>query len=124
MMMGENEQNSKKLSLSAARGTVGTQKSWGRTQVWGMSELELFVDQDQIIVNMPDTRLTMTWKASPEPPWLVELPFWTHDDRSAGVSLNEFREMALQVATKKARELGWIPHVTLRPQSSELVATG
>ena len=73
-----------------------------------MSELELHVHDEQIIVNMPETRLTMTYQASLDVPWLVELPFWTCDDRTAPISVNDFRGRAWQAANKKARELGWI----------------
>ena len=73
-----------------------------------MSELELHVRDEQIIVNMPETRLTMTYQASAEVPGLVELPLWTCDDRTAPISVNDFRGSAWQAAEKKARELGWI----------------
>jgi hypothetical protein len=73
-----------------------------------MSELELHVRDEQIIVNMPETRLTMTYQASSEVPGLVELPLWTCDDRTAPISVNDFRGRAWQAAEKKARELGWI----------------
>ena len=56
-----------------------------------MSELELHVHDEQIIVNMPETRLTMTYQASSDAPWLIELPFWTCDDRTAPISVNDFR---------------------------------
>ena len=73
-----------------------------------MSELELHVRDEQIIVNMPETRLTMAYQASSEVPGLVELPLWTCDDRTAPISVNDFRGRAWQAAEKKARELGWI----------------
>ena len=73
-----------------------------------MSELELHVHDEQIIVNMPETRLTMTYQASSEVPGLVELPLWTCEDRTAPISVDDFRGRAWQAANKKARELGWI----------------
>jgi hypothetical protein len=73
-----------------------------------MSKLELHVHHRQIIVSMPDTCFTMTYQASSEAPRLVELPFWTRDDRTAPISLTEFRWSAWQAAFVKARELGWI----------------
>ena len=73
-----------------------------------MGKLELHVHHKQIIVSMPDTCFTMTYQASSEAPRLVELPFWTRDDRSAPISLTEFRWSAWQAAFEKARELGWI----------------
>src|SRR6478672_11428024 len=78
-----------------------------------MSELELHVQDEQIIVNMPETRLTMTYQASSDAPWLIELPFWTCDDRTAPISVNDFRGRAWQAANKKARELGWIAEAGL-----------
>ena len=73
-----------------------------------MSELELHVQDACIIVNLPETRLTVTYQASSSAPGLVELPLWTRDDGKAPISLNEFRGRASQAANKKARELGWI----------------
>jgi hypothetical protein len=75
-----------------------------------MSELELHVHDAHIIVNMPETRLTMTYQASAGASGLVEIPLWTGDDRNAPISLNEFRGRAWQAANKKARELGWIAY--------------
>ena len=76
-----------------------------------MSELELHVHDAHIIVNMPETRLTMTYQTSAEgASGLVELPLWTGDDRNAPISLNEFRRRAWQAANNKARELGWIAY--------------
>jgi hypothetical protein len=75
-----------------------------------MSELELHVHDALIIVNMPQTRLTMTYQTSAGASGLVELPLWTGDDRNAPISLIEFRRRAWQAANKKARELGWIAY--------------
>ena len=71
-----------------------------------MGELELHVYDRDIIVNLPGTRLTVTYSLSSDR--LVEHPFWTGEDRNAPVSLQEFRESASQAARKKAREIGWI----------------
>jgi hypothetical protein len=73
-----------------------------------MSKLEFHVHHTQIIVSMPYTCFRMTYQASLEAPRLVELPFWTRDDRTAPISLTEFRWRAWQAALEKARELGWI----------------
>ena len=71
-----------------------------------MGELELHVCDRDIIVNLPGTRLTVTYSLSSDR--LVEHPFWTGEDRNAPVSLQDFRDSALQTARKKAREIGWI----------------
>jgi len=73
-----------------------------------MSQLELHVHHRQVIVSMPGTCFKMTYQASSDVPRLVELPFWTHDDGTAPISLTEFRWRAWQAAFEKARELGWI----------------
>jgi len=71
-----------------------------------MGQLELYVDDRDIIVNLQGTRLTVTYRMSSDE--LVEHPFWTGEDRNAPVSLQEFRASASQAARKKAREIGWI----------------
>lgn len=73
-----------------------------------MDALEIHVHESQIIVNLRGTRLTITYGVSPDEGSLVEQPFWTGDDRSAPISLNEFRESAWLAAKKKAHEIGWI----------------
>ena len=70
-----------------------------------MWELELHVEGDQIIVNMTDTRLTITYQLSAEGQ-LQENKFWTVDGRNA-----EFRQRAWEAAHSKARQLDWIPHL-------------
>jgi hypothetical protein len=67
-----------------------------------MRELELHVEDRQIIINMIDTRLTVTYQLSPEGK-LEENKFWTVDGGDA-----EFRERARQAAHSKARQLAWI----------------
>jgi hypothetical protein len=73
-----------------------------------MRELELHVHDRDIIVNLPGTRLTITYRVSSEE--LVEHPFWTGQDRNAPISQKEFRESAWQAAYRKACEIGWIRH--------------
>jgi hypothetical protein len=70
-----------------------------------MRELALHVEDHQIIVNLIDTRLTMTYQLSPEGQ-LEENEFWTVDGKDA-----EFRQRARQAAFSKARELAWIPRL-------------
>jgi len=73
-----------------------------------MGDLQIHIDYPQIIVNMPGTRLTVTYQLSADKQSLVEHPFWTGDDRSAPISLNEFRKEAWWAARKKAQEVSWI----------------
>jgi hypothetical protein len=68
-----------------------------------MNELELHVEGRHIIVNMPQTRLTVTYIRPSGTPCLVEEPLWTLDGGST-----DFRARAWQAASNKARELGWI----------------
>jgi hypothetical protein len=67
-----------------------------------MRELTLHVEGGQIIVNMNDSRLTMTYRLSSEGQ-LEENKFWTLDGGDA-----EFRQRARQAAHSQARQLGWI----------------
>ena len=60
-----------------------------------MRELELRVEDHQIIVNMIDTKLSITYQL-----------FWTLDGGDA-----EFRQRAWQAAHSKARQLAWIPRL-------------
>jgi hypothetical protein len=73
-----------------------------------MGELEIHIDDPQIIVNVRGTRLTITYQVSPDGRSLVELPFWTRDDRNVPISLKEFRKSAWLAAKARAHEIGWI----------------
>jgi hypothetical protein len=70
-----------------------------------MRELELHIEDHQIIVNMIDTRLSITYQLSSEGT-LEENKFWTVDGGDAG-----FRQKAWQAAHSKARQLAWIPRL-------------
>ena len=70
-----------------------------------MRELALHVEDHQIIVNLIDTRLTMTYQLSPDGQ-LEENEFWTVDGGDM-----EFRQRAWQAALSKARQLAWIPRL-------------
>jgi hypothetical protein len=70
-----------------------------------MRELALHVEDHQIIVNLIDTRLTMTYQLSPRGQ-LEENEFWTVDGGDV-----EFRQRARRAAFSKARELAWIPRL-------------
>jgi hypothetical protein len=66
-----------------------------------MREFELHVESHQIIVSMMDTRLSITYRLSPNGE-LEENKFWTMDGGDA-----EFRQRAWRAARSKARQLGW-----------------
>jgi hypothetical protein len=67
-----------------------------------MRELVVHVEGKQIIVNMINTRLTLTYQLLPEGQ-LEENTFWTVDGGDM-----EFRRRAERTAQFKARQLGWI----------------
>jgi len=68
-----------------------------------MRELALHVEDHQIIVNLIDAGLTMTYQLSPDGQ-LEENKFWTVDGGDP-----EFRQRARQAAFSTARQLAWIP---------------
>jgi hypothetical protein len=70
-----------------------------------MRELELRVEDHQIIVNLIDSRLTITYQVSSEG-LLEENKFWTLDGGNA-----EFRQRAWQAANSTACQLAWIPRL-------------
>ena len=72
---------------------------------WPMRELVLHVENHQIIVNLIDTRLTMTYQLSPDGQ-LEENECWTVDGGDT-----EFRQRAQQAAFSQARQLAWIPRL-------------
>jgi hypothetical protein len=72
-----------------------------------VAELEVQVVDQDIIVNLPGTRFTITFRKDPESPNLTEQTEWTQADPEGG-SLALFRARAWEAADQKARELGWI----------------
>jgi len=70
-----------------------------------MRELEIRVEDHQIIVDMLDTKLSITYQLSSEG-HLEENKFRTLDGGDA-----EFRQRAWQAAHSKARQLAWIPRL-------------
>jgi len=72
-----------------------------------MRELALHVEDHQIIVNLIDTRFTITYQLSPTGQ-LEENEFWT----VVGSDM-EFRQRARQAALSKARQLGWLPRLKI-----------
>jgi hypothetical protein len=73
-----------------------------------MSELEVHVVDENIIVNLPGTRCSITYKKMPDWPGLIERPEWTRGDPEARITLTIFRARAWQADNDKARELGAI----------------
>jgi hypothetical protein len=72
-----------------------------------MRKLVVHVEDNQIIVNMTDSRLTLTYQLSPEGQ-LEENTFWAVDGGDM-----KFRRRARVAAQFKAHQLGWI-HVLNR----------
>jgi hypothetical protein len=73
-----------------------------------MAELEVHVVDQEIIVNLPGTRCTITFQMASDSPSLIEKPEWTRGDEQAAIPLTVFRARAWVAANEKARELGWI----------------
>jgi hypothetical protein len=73
-----------------------------------MLELEVHVVEQDIIVNLPGTRCTITFEKSSDSLDIVEKPAWTRGDPEAAIPLQVFRARAWVAARAKARELGWI----------------
>jgi hypothetical protein len=85
---------------------------WTGTQTFlialPMTELEVHVVDQDIIVNLPGTRCTITFQLAPDSPSLIEKPEWTRGDEQAAITLPVFRARAWVAASDRARELGWI----------------
>jgi hypothetical protein len=71
-----------------------------------MDALEIVVVENDIIVNLPGTRFSITFRKDPDSPNLIELPEWTQADPEGG-SLALFRARAWEAPDQKAKELGW-----------------
>ena len=71
-------------------------------------DYEVHVVGDDIIVNLPGTRFTITYQRAKDRRGLEEKPGWARDDGGTSFSMAEFRAEAWQAASKRARELGWI----------------
>jgi hypothetical protein len=52
-----------------------------------MTELEVHVVDQDIIVNLPGTRCTITFQMAPDSPSLIEKPDWTRGDEQAAITL-------------------------------------
>lgn len=73
-----------------------------------MTELEVHVVEQDIIVNLPGTRFTITFHMAPDSRTLTEKPAWTRGDEETTIPFQVFRARAWVAAKEKARELGWI----------------
>jgi hypothetical protein len=70
-----------------------------------VGELLVTVENDAIIVTMPGTRYSITYRMGDDP-WLLASDI--RDDRDLLSYKFTFRARAWTVANDKARELGWI----------------
>jgi hypothetical protein len=73
-----------------------------------VTDLEVHVVGQDIIVNMPGTRFTITFHMAPDSTGLTEKPAWTRGDEEVSIPMQVFRARAWVAAHAKARELGWI----------------
>ena len=80
----------------------------GLNQKFNAVNYEIHVVGDDIIVNLPGTRFTITYQRTSDRRGLEEKPGWARDDGATSFSMAEFRDEASQVAFKRAHELGWI----------------
>jgi len=69
------------------------------------SDLRVSVVDDAIIVTMPGTSYSVTYRKRGEP-WLLSSDI--RDDKNSPISKFTFRARAWTAANEKARELGWI----------------
>jgi len=73
------------------------------------ADFELHVVGDDIIVNVPGTRFTITFQRTPDKTGIEEKHAWARDDMNSPFSMTEFRTQAWEAASKQAYALGWIP---------------
>jgi hypothetical protein len=73
-----------------------------------MTELEIHVVGEDIIVNLPGARFTITFQKAPDSPGIIEKTEWTRGDPESAIPPEVFRARAWVAAHDKARELGWI----------------
>ena len=70
-------------------------------------DVQVSVKDGAIIVSLPGTSFTVTYRKHPDAPWLVASDI--AEQRGASTTQRfEFRARAFTVANDKARELGWI----------------
>jgi hypothetical protein len=70
------------------------------------TRLRVEVEDNGIIVTLPETTFRVIYRKSNDAPGLVQ--FALQADKRAGISQVDFLTRAWRVANDKARELGWI----------------
>jgi len=68
-------------------------------------DVQVSVVNDAIVVTMPGTSYSVTYRKRDEP-WLLASDI--REDKNSPISRWTFRARALTAANEKARELGWI----------------
>ena len=66
----------------------------------------VMLDADTIVVTMPGTRYSISYRKVRDMPWLVASDI--RDDPDSPISKFKFRALAWTAANDKARDLGWI----------------
>jgi len=74
----------------------------------GLSDIQLKVWDDEIIVSLPGTNYAVTYYTPPNSPQLLARNFPCEDDGRAEPTQAEFLAKAWHLANEKARELRWI----------------
>ena len=74
----------------------------------GLSDIQLKVWDDEIIVSLPGTHYAVTYYKPPNSPQLLAKNFPYEDDGRAEPTQAEFLTKAWRLANDKARELRWI----------------
>jgi hypothetical protein len=69
------------------------------------SDVHVSVLDDALLVTMPGTTYSITYRKATEP-WLLASNI--RDDKDSSISKWTFRAQAWTAANEKARELGWI----------------
>ena len=72
-----------------------------------MQEFDVELEDGNIVMSVPGTRLKAIYQKSSEGEGLVELSLWTANEQDAPMTPEEFRVRAEQAANAKARELSW-----------------
>jgi len=68
--------------------------------------VHIVVEAGALLITMPGTNFSVTYRKQPDAPWLVSSDII--DDREAAIKRAEFLARAWNAANDKARELGWI----------------
>jgi len=70
------------------------------------NDVLVILEADTIVVGMPGTNYSVTYRKLPDAPWLDASDI--RDDLNSPISKHTFRARAWIAANDKARELGWI----------------